>query len=127
MFRVAHIAWALIGGLLLCQLGLKRALTQPPLPLCPLSQITFDVGYSMSLDKYRNDMSIAVGVLSAFAVVYAAVQTWGWSKRDGRIGIDFPTLLKFLLFTIGVLANVFLVVAFGSAVWWFIFYKVRDR
>ena len=87
-------------------------------------QISFDVSYSMDLEKSREDLAIAAGVLSALAIVYGAVVTWGWSRREGKIAIDFHTLLKFVLFTVGSLANVFFVVAFGSAVWWLIFYKV---
>ena len=78
----------------------------------------------MDLAKYKNDLSIALGVLSAFSIVYGAVLTWGWSKRAGKIAIDFQSLMKFLLFTIGSLANVFFVVSFGSSIWWLIFYKV---
>ena len=97
---------------------------------CPFPvnfQLTFDTSYKMDLQKYRNDMAIAVGVLSAFAIVYGAVQTWGWSKRAGKIGIDFVSLMKFIMFTVGNLANVFFVVSFGSSVWWLIFYKVKFR
>ena len=89
---------------------------------CP--QLTFDVTYTMELTQYRNDLATAVGVLSALAIVYGIVQTWGWSKRAGKIAIDFHSLFKFVMFTIGNLANVFFVVSFGSAVWWLIFYKV---
>ena len=78
----------------------------------------------MNLDKYNNDMAIAVGVLAGMSVFYAGLLTWGWNKRAGKLAIDFVTLVKFVLFGCGVLANVFFVVAFGSAAWWLIFYKV---
>ena len=80
----------------------------------------------MDLNKYDEDISIAVGVLSAFAFAYAFMQSWCWSKRTGRIAIDFITLMKFVLFIIGNLANVFFVVMFGAALWWLIFYKVSS-
>ena len=89
-------------------------------------QVKFETSYTMDLTKYRNDLAIAVGVLSAFAIVYGAVQTWGWSKRAGKIGIDFVSLMKFIMYTIGTLSNVFFVVAFGSSLWWLIFYKVLN-
>ena len=87
-------------------------------------QIRFTVSYEMDLTSYYDDVSIAVGVLSALAIVYAVVQTWGWYKRSGKVAIDFVTLIKFVLFLFGDLANVFFVVSFGVALWWFIFYKV---
>ena len=69
----------------------------------------------MDLSQYDEDVSIAVGVLSAFAFAYAFVQSWCWSKRTGRIAIDFITLVKFVLFILGNLANVFFVAMLGAA------------
>lgn len=79
----------------------------------------------MDLDQYDEDIAIAVGVLSAFAFIYTFVQTWCWSKRTGRIAIDFLTIVTFVLHLIGNLANVFFVVMLGASLWWLIFYKVR--
>ena len=92
----------------------------------PLFQVSFSVSYTMSLSQYEDDIAIAVGVLSAFALVYSFVQTWCWSKRTGRIAIDFITLVKFVVYVIGNLANVFFVVMFGASLWWLIFYKVSE-
>jgi len=78
----------------------------------------------MSLEKYRRDISVAVGVLVALAVVYAVIQTWSWTRRAGRLAVDFVTLLKFLLFACGSVANALFVVLVGSSVWWLIFFKV---
>ena len=41
----------------------------------------------MNIDKYNNDIAIAVGVLSALAIIYSVVQTWGWNKRAGQVGL----------------------------------------
>ena len=81
----------------------------------------------MYLGQYDEDVSIAVGVLSALAFAYAFIQSWCWSKRSGRIAIDFVTLVKFVLYILGNLANVFFIVMFGAALWWLIFYKVSDN
>ncbi len=78
----------------------------------------------MSLGTYNNDQEIALGVLCALALVYAGFQTWGWSKRDGKVAIDFFTLIKYVFFALGMLANVFFIVSFGTAIWWILFYKV---
>ena len=87
-------------------------------------QVTFKVHYSMDLASYENDVAIATGVISVFAIIYAVIQTWGWYKRSGKMAIDFVTLIKYLLFLLGDLANVFFVVTFGVGLWWFIFFKV---
>ena len=78
----------------------------------------------MNLEKYNYDLSVAVGVLSAFAVVYAGLLTWGWSKRSSQMVINFETLMKLVVFACGTLSNVFFVVTLGVSLWWLIFYKV---
>ena len=35
---------------------------------------------------------IAIGVMSAFAVIWAAMKTWSWSRRSGKLAIDPYTL-----------------------------------
>ena len=79
----------------------------------------------MNVEEFNGPLTIALGVLSGLAIVYAGVQTWGWSRRAGKVAIDFQTIIKFVLFTIGVLGNVFFIVSFGFSVWLLIFYKVR--
>ena len=93
----------------------------------PLSyiQVSFRVEYTMSLDKYKRDVLIAVGILIALAVVSTVIQTWSWTRRAGRLAIDFVTLLKFLVFACGNVANAIFVVVLGSSIWWLVFFKVR--
>lgn len=98
---------------------------KPPHSPSLLLQVKFEVTYEMELTKYNNDVSIAVGVLCALATLYSGLQTWAWSRRAGKIAIDFVTLIKFVLFACGNLANTFFVVTFGASLWWWIFYKVR--
>lgn len=78
----------------------------------------------MNLDKYNSDIGIAVGVLSALSVLYAVSQTWSWSKRASKLGIDFVTLIKLFFYSCGAVANAFFVVMLGSCIWWLVFYKV---
>ena len=80
--------------------------------------------YFMSLDNYRRDVLIAVGLLCSLGLIYAVVETWSWSRRAGRLAIDFTTLFKCLLFACGNVANALFVVVLGSSVWWLVFFKV---
>lgn len=89
-----------------------------------LFQISFNVDYTYSDSDYKRDFQIAVGTLSTLGVIYAGYRTWVWSKRSGRPSIDFPTIANFFFFCSGTLANVFFVVTFGMAFYWFIFFKV---
>ena len=76
----------------------------------------------------KNELSlqISIGVLSAFAVLWSAMETWSWSRRSGKIAIDPFTLAKLLLNTCGNLAHVFLVVVFATSLYWFSFFKQQN-
>ena len=80
----------------------------------------------MDQSQYEQRVSIAVGVVIGFGLIYAFVQTWAWSRRAGKIVIDVPMLFKFILFACGNLANAFFATTLGAALWWLIFYKVRS-
>ena len=67
-----------------------------------------------------------MGVLSAFAVLWSAMETWSWNRRSGKSGIDPLTLAKLLANTCGNLAHVFLSVVFFTSLYWFIFYKQQN-
>ena len=90
-----------------------------------LLQISFVVDYTYEPEDYKRDFRIAIGVLSALGVIYAGYKTWCWSKRSGRPSMDFATIANFFFFCAGSLANVFFVVTFGMAFYWFIFFKVN--
>jgi len=78
----------------------------------------------MSLDNYRRDIRIAVGILVALALAYTIVQTWSWTRRAGRLAVDFITMLKFILFACGNVATALFIIVVGSSMWWLFFYKV---
>ena len=78
----------------------------------------------MDVSNRQQSMSVAVGIMSAFGIVYGFIETYGWYKRAGKLTIDCSTIMKTILFMIGALSNVFLTVSFGSAVWWIVIYKV---
>ena len=67
-----------------------------------------------------------MGVLSAFALLWSAMETWSWSRRSGKSGIDPYTLSKLIMNTCGNLANVFLAVVFFTSIYWFIFFKQQN-
>lgn len=78
----------------------------------------------MSWSTYSRDFQISVGTLGTLATLYAGYRTWVWSKRAGRPAIDFPSIINFIFFIAGSLSNVFFVITFGIAFYWFIFFKV---
>ena len=81
----------------------------------------------MDMSSRQRGMTVAAGVLSGFAIAYGILEVYGWFKRAGKINLDFITIIKFFVYTIGALSNVFLTVSFGSAVWWIIMYKVSKN
>uniref|UniRef100_A0A8C7HPY9 Transmembrane protein 67 n=1 Tax=Oncorhynchus kisutch TaxID=8019 RepID=A0A8C7HPY9_ONCKI len=70
-------------------------------------------------------VSIALGVLGGVSVLYSLVKTASWKRRIGSPLIDMETVLKFLLFYAGDLANVFFFITVGTGLYWLIFYKAQ--
>lgn len=68
-------------------------------------------------------LQISVGVLSVFAVLWAALRTGSWFRRSAKITVDVTTVAKFLAFCCASLANIFAVVAYFSCLYWFVFFK----
>ncbi|XP_043214644.1 meckelin-like isoform X2 [Amphibalanus amphitrite] len=84
------------------------------------------VSYSVDMSDAREQIEVAVGVMSAFAVVWAIFRTWAWSSRNGKTEVDVPTLIHLLVCCCGSLANVFLLVMFCTCFYWFIFFKRQE-
>jgi len=79
----------------------------------------------MSYTQFQTDVSIAVGVLSGLAAGYALLRTWSWIRRTGRLAVDFLSIIKFVVFSCGYVANAIFVVILGASIWWEFFYKVN--
>lgn len=71
-------------------------------------------------------IQISVGVISAFAVIWAAIQTWSWNRRNGRMEIDITTILNLFVICCGHLADAFFIVCFGGSLFWLIFFKKQS-
>uniref|UniRef100_A0A3Q4H780 Transmembrane protein 67 n=1 Tax=Neolamprologus brichardi TaxID=32507 RepID=A0A3Q4H780_NEOBR len=85
---------------------------------------TFAVEYEMDQSEARLKTDIALGVLGGVAVLYSLMKTISWKRRIASSFIDLETMVKFLLFYAGDLANVFFAVTVGTGLYWLIFYKV---
>ena len=79
----------------------------------------------MPLRQTVVDLSIALGVLAGVAVVMAIFQIITWNRRQGKLVVDFITILRFVFYCVGGLGNAFFAVSLGFSLWWFILYKVR--
>uniref|UniRef100_A0A674NQ89 Transmembrane protein 67 n=1 Tax=Takifugu rubripes TaxID=31033 RepID=A0A674NQ89_TAKRU len=91
-----------------------------------VSQATFAVQYEMNLNEFHIIMDIVLGVLGSLFLLNTLLRTIKWKRRFGSQIIDGETLMKFLLFAIGDLSNVFFFVTVGTAVYWLIFYKAQQ-
>ncbi|XP_076009846.1 meckelin [Genypterus blacodes] len=87
---------------------------------------SFSVEYEMDQNEARIKTDIALGVLGGLAVLCSLLKTVSWKRRIASPLIDMETVLKFLLFYAGDLANVFFVVTVGSGLYWLIFYKAQQ-
>ena len=77
----------------------------------------------MSLASQIEAIWISVGVIGFVAFVWAAFRSWIWSRRSGKLAVDFVTLFKFLMYLLNGFANVFYIIMIGVALYWLIFYK----
>ncbi|XP_044064572.1 meckelin isoform X4 [Siniperca chuatsi] len=84
---------------------------------------TFAVEYEMDQNEARMKTDTALGVMGGVAVLYSLLKTVSWKRRIASPLIDVETMLKFLLFYAGDLANVFFAVTVGTGLYWLIFYK----
>uniref|UniRef100_A0AAQ6AJP7 Transmembrane protein 67 n=1 Tax=Amphiprion ocellaris TaxID=80972 RepID=A0AAQ6AJP7_AMPOC len=64
----------------------------------------------------------ALGVMGGVAVLYSLLKTVSWKRRISST----DTLVKFLFFYAGDLANVFFIVTVGTGLYWLIFYKAQQ-
>ncbi|ESO89760.1 hypothetical protein LOTGIDRAFT_192673 [Lottia gigantea] len=90
------------------------------------AKISFSVSYSMSQSDFYKDFQIATGVVCSLGFLYGVYRTWVWSRRAGRVNIDFATLMNFLFFLSGSLSNCFFAVTFGISFYWLVFFKGQD-
>ncbi|KAM7383519.1 hypothetical protein PAMP_003165 [Pampus punctatissimus] len=87
---------------------------------------TFSVEYEMDQNEARIKTDTALGVMGGVAVLYSLLKTVSWKRRIASPLIDAETMLKFLLFYAGDLANVFFAVTVGTGLYWLIFYKAQQ-
>ncbi|CAH8645036.1 unnamed protein product [Dicrocoelium dendriticum] len=92
-------------------------------------RVTFSVKYVQPMAneiEFGQNLRIALGVISAVATCYAMVRTWLWSRRAGLLRLDGMLIFKLLLFAAGSIANGFLTVIYGVAIYYIIFYKMQN-
>ncbi|XP_074843042.1 meckelin [Carettochelys insculpta] len=87
--------------------------------------VSFSVNYEMTQSEAEIQTDIALGVLGGLAVLWSLLKTAGWKRRIGSSIIDLQTVLKFLLFYAGDLANVFFIITVGTGLYWLIFFKAQ--
>ncbi|GCB77610.1 hypothetical protein scyTo_0016717, partial [Scyliorhinus torazame] len=85
--------------------------------------ISFYVEYKMDLSTANQNTEIALGFLCGLSTICSMLKTASWKRRIGSQMIDIQTILKFLLFYAGDLANAFFLVTFGTGLYWLTFFK----
>ncbi|KFP15504.1 Meckelin, partial [Egretta garzetta] len=88
--------------------------------------VSFSVNYEMNQSEAQIQTNITLGVLGGLAVLWSLLKTAGWKRRTGSSIIDLQTILKFLLFYAGDLANVFFVITVGTGIYWLVFFKAQQ-
>ncbi|XP_050021369.1 meckelin isoform X1 [Alexandromys fortis] len=88
-------------------------------------KISFSVKYEMNQGDAFVQTDIALGVLGGLAVLSSLLKTAGWKRRIGSPMVDLQTVMKFLVYYAGDLANVFFIVTVGTGLYWLIFFKAQ--
>ncbi|XP_041649533.1 meckelin [Cheilinus undulatus] len=88
--------------------------------------VSFAVEYEMEQNDAQMKTNTALGVMGGVAVLYSILKTVSWKRRIASLFIDAETMMKFLLFYAGDLANVFFIVTVGTGLYWLIFYKAQQ-
>ncbi|XP_037236867.1 meckelin isoform X1 [Falco biarmicus] len=88
--------------------------------------VSFSVSYEMNQSEAQIQTDITLGVLGGLAVLWSLLKTAGWKRRTGSSIIDLQTVLKFILFYAGDLANVFFIVTVGKGIYWLVFFKAQQ-
>ncbi|XP_004370883.1 meckelin [Trichechus manatus latirostris] len=88
-------------------------------------KVSFSVNYEMNQEEAHVQTDIALGVLGGLAVLLSLLKTAGWKRRLGSPMIDLQTVMKFLLYYAGDLANVFFIITVGIGLYWLIFFKAQ--
>uniref|UniRef100_A0A9L0R232 Transmembrane protein 67 n=1 Tax=Equus caballus TaxID=9796 RepID=A0A9L0R232_HORSE len=88
-------------------------------------KVSFSVEYEMNQGEAHVQTDIALGVLGGLAVLSSLLKTAGWKRRIGSPMIDLQTVMKFLVYYAGDLANVFFIITVGTGLYWLIFFKAQ--
>ncbi|KAM9848023.1 meckelin-like [Aulostomus maculatus] len=83
----------------------------------------FAVEYEMDQKGALIQTKVALGMMGCLALLNSLRKTISWKRRMASLFVDTETILKFLLFFAGDLANVFFVVTVGTGLKWLLFYK----
>nr|XP_016064611.1 PREDICTED: meckelin isoform X2 [Miniopterus natalensis] len=94
-------------------------------PSSQFVKISFSVKYEMNQGDAHIQTDIALGVLGGLAVLASLLKTAGWKRRIGSPVIDSQTVMKFLVYYAGDLANVFVTITVGTGLYWLIFFKAQ--
>ncbi|XP_075734483.1 meckelin [Rhipicephalus microplus] len=88
--------------------------------------LSFSITYSSDFNQAAQDMPIALGVLSALAILWACIQTWSWTRRSGKVSVNIGTFVKLIVYTCSSLSSVFLIVVLSTCLNWLLMYKLQD-
>uniref|UniRef100_A0A674DXM3 Transmembrane protein 67 n=1 Tax=Salmo trutta TaxID=8032 RepID=A0A674DXM3_SALTR len=108
--------------------GTQKGQVFPPLLSVTYSDVVITAPNTQTVsvsNTSHTPITIALGVLGGVSVLYSLVKTASWKRRIGSPLIDMETVLKFLLFYAGDLANVFFFITVGTGLYWLIFYKAQ--
>ncbi|XP_041123884.1 meckelin-like isoform X2 [Polyodon spathula] len=87
------------------------------------AQVAFAVTYSMNQDSTRINTFIALAVLGGLSIFLAMLDTSSWRHRAGQQFINCTTIIKYLAFLTGNVANTLFFITIGTGIYWLVAFK----
>ncbi|CAK5013542.1 unnamed protein product [Meloidogyne enterolobii] len=88
----------------------------------------FSIEYHTESYTYDKCIEVIMATLCSLAAVWAALQTYSWSRRSGKlILIDASTIIKLLFFGADYIGNIFIGVMGSACIWLIYAYKLQTN
>uniref|UniRef100_A0A1I8BV65 Uncharacterized protein n=1 Tax=Meloidogyne hapla TaxID=6305 RepID=A0A1I8BV65_MELHA len=88
----------------------------------------FSIEYHTESFTYDKCIEVIMATLCSLAAVWAALQTYSWSRRSGKIIlIDASTIIKLLFFGADSIGNIFIAVMGSACIWLIYSYKLQTN
>ncbi|XP_066601056.1 meckelin [Prorops nasuta] len=85
--------------------------------------IDYSIRFVLKNNQLNTFVEVFVGVLSGLAVIYSAIKSWSYCRRDNFL--DIKMLLWFFIYTLGAIGNILILVIIIQCIYLFVMFKCQ--